>query len=203
MNRTLLDKTKRLMLEFWTNPGSIIRWGKNWSVEPIDSELPWTSWGAIDFLNYRLRKEMVVFEYGSGGSTFFFARRTHRVMSVEDDDVWFRRVGLVLSQRAIDNVDLIFRESTAVPYSSTQYVQSLDSHYDVILIDGHEHRLGVDRMECFRRAEQFVRPGGMIVLDGAWKFPLDITQTRAKDADVFSGVGPGRKWVTRTDIYHY
>ena len=51
----------------------------------MEMELPWFLYGAIDFLQEFLQREMEVFEFGSGGSTLFFARRCARVESVEED----------------------------------------------------------------------------------------------------------------------
>src|SRR3981081_59638 len=42
---------------------------------PLDLELPWFSYAAIDFLEDFLQPHMTVCEYGSGGSTLFFSRR--------------------------------------------------------------------------------------------------------------------------------
>src|SRR5256885_13380082 len=55
---------------------------------PLDLELPWFSYAAIDFLADELTPEMEVCEYGSGGSELFFGGRTHRVFSVEENPKW-------------------------------------------------------------------------------------------------------------------
>jgi len=59
---------------------------------PLDLELPWFSYAAIDFLAERLSPDMQVCEYGSGGSTLFFARRARQVLSIEDNQKWFELV---------------------------------------------------------------------------------------------------------------
>ena len=41
---------------------------------PLDLEVPWFSYAAIDFLETFLQPNMNVCEYGSGGSTVFFRR---------------------------------------------------------------------------------------------------------------------------------
>src|SRR5438876_373724 len=38
---------------------------------PLEFEIPWFSYAAIDFLKGFLHSQMVGFEYGSGGSTLF------------------------------------------------------------------------------------------------------------------------------------
>ena len=55
---------------------------------PIELQLPWFSYSAIDFLKIFLRKTHRVFEFGSGGSTLFFADRCASVESVEEDPSW-------------------------------------------------------------------------------------------------------------------
>ncbi|MEA2488493.1 MAG: hypothetical protein QOH21_285, partial [Acidobacteriota bacterium] len=55
---------------------------------PIADELPWMTFGAIDFLDGYLQPGMRVFEYGSGGSTLFYLRHGASVVSVEHDAEW-------------------------------------------------------------------------------------------------------------------
>src|SRR5215470_9498452 len=59
---------------------------------PLDLEVPWFSYAAIDFLDTFLKPNMTVCEYGSGGSTVFFARRVRSVFSIEDNSKWHELV---------------------------------------------------------------------------------------------------------------
>ena len=72
---------------------------------PADLELPWFAYAAIDFLDGFLQPHMTVCEYGSGGSTLFFARRVKSVFSIEDNAEWFNRISELLRAKAIGNVD--------------------------------------------------------------------------------------------------
>ena len=47
--------------------------------------MPWWSFSAIDFMSKQCRADQDVFEFGSGGSTLFFAKRCKTVTAVEDD----------------------------------------------------------------------------------------------------------------------
>ena len=76
---------------------------------PLDLELPWFSYAAIDFLAEELTPEMEVCEYGSGGSTLFFARRTRRVFSIEDNPKWFELVTDRVRQLGLKNVEVTLR----------------------------------------------------------------------------------------------
>src|SRR4051794_31760851 len=73
---------------------------------PLDLEIPWFSYAAIDFLEKFIRPEMNVCEYGSGGSTMFFAKRTSSVFSIENNEKWFELVSGRLKQKGIANVTL-------------------------------------------------------------------------------------------------
>src|SRR5678816_686272 len=73
---------------------------------PLDLEIPWFSYAAIDFLDDFLRSDMNVCEYGSGGSTLFFAGRVRSVVSIEDNANWHQLVSERLRLRSIQNVRL-------------------------------------------------------------------------------------------------
>src|SRR5207253_3435163 len=73
--------------------------------DPVELELPWFSYAAIDFLQSYLRSEMQVFEFGSGGSTLFFAQQCKSVTSVEDNAHWCEIVAARLARRGIENVN--------------------------------------------------------------------------------------------------
>lgn len=57
-------------------------------------DLPWWAFGAIDHVDAILRRrgrDMVAFEYGSGASTVWLARRCRAVYSVEHESEWAER----------------------------------------------------------------------------------------------------------------
>ena len=68
--KLLHDKSSFLMKSGWYN--SLV------SQKPLDTqghEIPWMNYGIIDFLESRLNNKMTVFEYGSGASTLYFAKK--------------------------------------------------------------------------------------------------------------------------------
>src|SRR3954452_8270654 len=102
MNGTVPQKIGRVISNLVTNPQYISRClahnivnGKS----PLDLEIPWFSYAAIDFLEPWLRPDMTVCEYGSGGSTLFFARRVKSVFSIEDNPKWFELVSQRLKEK--------------------------------------------------------------------------------------------------------
>ena len=143
--------------------------------DPISRGLPWFSWPSIRFLSGWLRPTYSVLEFGGGGSTVFFSARARRVVTIESDPAWQRR----LEGLHLPNVRVIAGHAAhSVP----------DEHYDLVVVDG----LLDDRLDCFHWAENH---GYTIVLDDAWRWP-DLPGER------FTGPGPCRLGITQTLFYN-
>src|SRR6476659_9332203 len=69
---------------------------------------PWFSFAAIDYLKTLVHPQMRVFEYGSGGSTLFWAERTGEVISIEHDEQWFQLMKRELERQGVSNVRYYF-----------------------------------------------------------------------------------------------
>ncbi len=173
---------------------------------PLDLELPWFSYAAIDFLAGFTRPAMTVFEYGSGGSTIFFARRVARVLSVEDNPEWHERVSDRLRQKGLTNARLElceFNFKDPVGFEHSAYLHALpDDPFDIIVVDGSEEWTQV-RPLCFERAESRVKPGGIIVVDDSWRYLALRRNHHARNHRIFQSVGPCRPGVTSTDVFFY
>jgi predicted O-methyltransferase YrrM len=173
---------------------------------PLDLELPWLPYAAIDFLDQFLRPDMTVCEYGSGGSTLFFARRVKSVYSIEDNPKWFELVTGRVKQLGLANVTLKlcpFDFKDPVGFETSDYLNAIpDEQFNVIVVDGSEEWQQV-RQICFAKAESHVRKGGLILVDDSWRYPALRTNNRAQNHRIFQSVGPGRPGVTSTDVYFY
>jgi hypothetical protein len=150
-------------------------------ITPLNRELPWISFAAIRFLQGYIRSYMHVFEYGSGGSTLFFARHAQEVISVEHDKIWGQALMRELSRYRYTNYQircipadsrLTHTEgnlSNPLDYLSSDgciyynYAISItdypENSFDIILIDGRA------RPSCFMLALARVKTGGIIVWD--------------------------------------
>ena len=76
---------------------------------PVDAEgvsLPWVTYSFIDFIKDRITKKHLVFEFGSGNSTLFYAERAKHVVSVEHHQAWYDQIKSVSPK----NAELIFCE---------------------------------------------------------------------------------------------
>jgi len=173
---------------------------------PLDLEIPWFSYSAIDFLKTFLKPQMNVCEYGSGGSTLFFAQRTARVHSIEDNPRWYELVSQRLIEKRVKNVTLQlcpFDFKNPTGFEQSDYLRALpDEKFDVIVVDGSEEWTQV-RPICFEKAQRHIKPGGIIIVDDSWRYPKLRLNNRAETHRVFQSVGPCRPGVTSTDIFFY
>jgi hypothetical protein len=156
-------------------------WVRSQQGSALDAGDPWVTFGARRALERILTPSSQVFEFGTGGSTIFFAQRARQVVAVEHDPGWFELVEAAV--RPYANVELILVEPAPMSpevatldvrhYTSTDeryrgqwfrdYVRTIerfpDGHFDVVLVDGR------CRVESFVHGSRKVRPGGWIVLD--------------------------------------
>ena len=209
MTGTNAQRVGRLLVHLIKQPRYVVPYIQTNFVQPreaLDLDLPWMSYAAIDFLEQFVRPGMSVFEYGSGGSTLFFARRALGVISVEDNRSWFEKVDRRLQERGFKNAELRYRPfhfANPTNFERSDYLNSIPNRkFDVIVVDGTEENVVV-RPQCFHHAENFVATGGIIVLDDSWRYP-GLSQTHhAKEMKVFESVGPARMGVTSTNIFFY
>jgi len=133
--------------------------------------LPWISYDAQRVLARYLTARSEVLEFGSGKSTFWYAKRAGHVVSIEDNEEWFATVSA--ETRALGSVDYRF-----APDPASYVALAPDKPYDLIMIDGSW------RDDCARFAVSHLKPGGIIYLDNSDKGPNmqetgDIPQARA------------------------
>jgi hypothetical protein len=125
--------------------------------EPVDKNfnpLPWLTYSFIDFLSDRLSNEFNVFEFGSGNSTLFFAKKVKDVTSVEHDIEWYNK----LKSKMPGNSNLILSKSDNSEDYITELKQS-NKKFDLIIIDG------IHRVDCCLSASNYLSDKGVIILD--------------------------------------
>ena len=117
---------------------------------PLDLELPWFSYSAIDFLSKYLTSDMQVCEYGSGGSTLFFARRTREVFSIEDNPTWHELVTDRVRQLGLKNVQIRlcpFDFKNPVGFEQSEYLLAHLPNATKRVVDGAAHGMFWERPE--------------------------------------------------------
>jgi len=140
-------------------------------------DTPWWSFPAIDEVERWIANrngDVSAFEYGSGASTVWLARRCRHVVSVEHDVEFARTIASMLKR---DNIALRLIEperNVTSPQAASgrsgyehcdfsAYVDSIadGEGYDLIVIDGRA------RNACLARAPSRLKAGGLIVFDNS------------------------------------
>lgn len=140
----------------------------------ISAELPWMNLEVISWLRTYLKPEMKMFEWGSGGSTFFYSNLVGQVISIEYDEGYYGIVKKQLEEKGRKNVELVLTppqdEGECKSFSPgyvgryfDDYTRTIDQYpersFDVIVVDGRQ------RNECFKKALGKLKPDGIIVFD--------------------------------------
>ncbi len=128
---------------------------------------PWLAPSAVGLLEDAVDQASLVIEFGSGRSTRWLAIRSARVLSVEHDEEWYRRIKLALEADDIHNVDYRFVGAGSVD-ESRLYTAPLGEvapgTVDVVIVDG------LHRAACANAAIDLLRPGGSLVVDDAQRY---------------------------------
>ncbi len=168
-----LERAPRRSFRFWLasqfaihDPAALVRLDTPWWTLPaIDAVERW-----ITARNGDVR----AFEYGSGASTVWLARRCREVVTVEHDAGFAKYVAPLIAR---DNIRLkLVEPATNVTAPATgsgrrgyehadfsAYVDAIAGGgvYDLVIIDGRA------RAACLARAREFLAPDGLIVFDNS------------------------------------
>jgi hypothetical protein len=212
MDNSYLQKGSSLALSLLRSPSQIwpyLCYNPFWRRQPVDVGLPWISFGALKFLNTFLRPEHEVFEYGGGGSTLYFARRTNRVLTLENHPEWHKILTAALAQKQLHNAQCVYQPVSGDEpglFRNDAFFQRIrEQLWDVVLIDCYcgysTTRYGLLRPYAFKLALNQVKRGGIIVLDDSWMYrELLASRTGWRITD-FVGAGPCRYGVTSTAVF--
>jgi len=178
--------------------------------EMSQQDLAWWTFDAMAWIEnfLKTRQDASVFEYGSGASTLWLARRARHVVSIEDDAGFFTRV----SKMKPDNVTYSLHRADEIfdpdfesgrhdlrGKSFRTYVRAVDEtndFFDLIVIDGRCRR------QCMERAVAHLKPGGAILLDNTdMQRYRDIAPAQSLKKIVTRGLTPSLPYPTETTIY--
>lgn len=148
---------------------------------------PFYTPSAIRFLKNTIKPDFRIFEWGSGVSSIWYAKRCNEIFVVEHDPFWIKKVKSLLIDNKLAKCELIL-----IDISSVEYCESIaafdDGYFDLVAVDGR------NRVECIKNACSKVKKGGYILLDDShrtkylevnhvlkdwdkWKFDFGILQT--------------------------
>jgi hypothetical protein len=160
---------------------------------PVDGSggpLPWFTYPAIEYLQQLDLSTRSIFEWGTGYSSLFFAKRAKEVISVESDKLWFDQIDKI----KLSNNHLFFRDDL------NEYVSIISSFkkaFDIIIIDGKE------REKCSEVSNYYIKDDGLIILDNSDRHP-DIAK-KFRDLDYLQidmhGFGPVNDYTWTTSFF--
>jgi tRNA A58 N-methylase Trm61 len=153
------------------------------SVDRNGSPIPWLSYPFIEFISGRLNKEMNIFEFGSGNSTFFYSDRVKHVTTIEHNKEWFEKI----SSEKTGNVELLY-----VPLDiDGKYCRSAanrNEKYDVIIVDAE------DRVNCVFNSLGSLTDSGVMILDDSerdeYKEAIEFMKNNSYSRLDFWGIAP-------------
>jgi hypothetical protein len=202
-----LTKSVAVARQMVANPREAMRWFANRlsGKSPLELRQPWLTYAAIDFLRSRIHPGMRVLEWGAGGSTLFFALAACVITSVETDKRWFELVRSHLIRSSLSAaVDLrLVPLAALLDGDFAAYLGcACEADWDVVLVDGSESQVPT-RMRCLSAALGHIRPGGLLILDDAWRSAYSSAPglLREYTRHQFLGLGPARLPVGKTDVY--
>ncbi len=177
----------------------------------FDKKIPWIVFFSMPFLKKVIKKSSIIFEYGTGGSTLFFAKRGNKIISVEHDNLWFNKLNDYLNNKRYSNIELNYLSPSKTTdlidsdpsnpdlyvssspifngYSFLEYASFIDTfpneYFDFILIDGRA------RPSCLKHSVSKVKKGGYIILDDADReYYLSNTKHLIQDFSKIDFPGP-------------
>jgi len=178
---SFLRSSFQIMSHIFSDYGWINSWKRGRSVDAQGEPIPWFTYPAIDFIKQLDLRNLSVFEYGSGYSTLFWAKRTKRVLSVETEKEWAEEI----SALAPPNAELIFTNRAIEAYANQILERGI---FDIIVIDG----TGDSRLRCCRIAPKHLASGGFIVLDNSdlWLESAAVLRNADLIQADFTGLAP-------------
>lgn len=159
-------------------------------IDKNNQPIPWYTYPALDYLRQLDMRDKVVFEFGSGNSTLFWASVAHKVIAVESDNAWYGLIKLKLPS----NCELIFESDL------TKYVNAIEipsCKFDIIIVDGEERFLAA------QKAPGYLKKGGLIILDNADWYPESAAFLRKQgfiEVDM-TGFGPINDYTWTTSFF--
>jgi hypothetical protein len=215
----------------WKNVYNVFKYAWPWyslstgKVSSIETKIPWLCFSAIDHISKFIRPDMNVFEYGSGGSTLFWASRVKQVVSVEHDEKWQSQMQHEFIKQDAANVKYILapaepdesyeRKSAGDPYSYISgdpgyvgkkfeaYVKQIDiypnQYFDFIIIDGRA------RPSCVLHSLAKLTLNGFVVLDNTerdyYRKAINLMNNQKWKMWKFSGPVPYSPSFSETTVF--
>ncbi|HEY0669753.1 MAG TPA: FkbM family methyltransferase [Sphingobacteriaceae bacterium] len=165
---------------------------------PVDQNndpIPWVTYSFIDFIKTRIQNTHTIFEFGSGNSTFFYAKHAHKVVSVEHDKAWFDKI---VKQKP-GNSEMIFCK-LADGGDYCRVPQTRQEKFHIIIVDGR------DRVNCCKQCLPALTDDGVVVLDDSerpqYMNGIKFLEQNGFKELRFTGISPGSFIYKATSVFY-
>ncbi|GAK99342.1 hypothetical protein JCM19314_3387 [Nonlabens ulvanivorans] len=159
------------------------------SIDENESQIPWFTYPAIEYLKQLDLKNKLMLEWGgTGSSSAFFAKRVKGLYSIEHNEEWYKEV---LSQE-IPNHNLFLADSNYITIAD-----DFNKLFDIICIDG------IKRNACVKKSLSIMNKGGLIILDNSDRSP-ELGSFLRKEGFLqvdFHGFGPINEYTWTTSLF--
>jgi hypothetical protein len=176
----------------------------------VELDVPWWTYSSIEEINKLISKDnnLEAFEYGSGASTIWLAKRGVKITAIEHDFAWHEKLKSLSGE--YKNIELNYVPSLLSSnvngiYSTkhkgfdfSNYVNSIHNYkqkFDIISIDGR------CRVACFFEALKHLKTDGFIIFDNSNRQRYDLALNNQKvNVQRFTGKVPGSPFNSETSI---
>jgi hypothetical protein len=165
---------------------------KQWKcIDSFDNKIPWYTYPAIEYLNNMDFSQKIIFEYGSGNSSSYWAKKAKKVFSIEHDKDWYEIIKSNLSEN--QSIELSFSENDYL-----EAISKVSEKIDVIIIDG------IIREKCAKLVESYLSNDGIVILDNS-DWYKETSRYLRDELDLievdFHGFGPINDYTWTTSIF--
>jgi hypothetical protein len=169
---------------------------RDWSsVDESGQPIPWYTYPATEFLSHLDLSQFKVFEYGSGNSTLWWSKRAKKVMSVENDESWHKKIKDSLKTQNV---------TCHLEKDRQKYFSMASNDFDIFVIDGKYRQQCLEQVVNLKKISTAAGVGLMLILDNADWYPKSVRFVQEKLGWIqtdFHGFGPINSYTWTTSIF--
>ncbi len=162
--------------------------------------LPWMTYPFIDYLSLKLNNQQVIFEYGCGSSTLFFASRVSKVVALESNKLWYDIIKQKLLDANISNVELIYFDNALQDNNYELFASQYKEKFDLVIVDS------LKRFACATNSINAIKTNGAIILDDSerknYRKIFDFFLSNNFIQKDFHGIAPGGLRIKNSTIFY-
>lgn len=140
------------------------------SVDKNGNPIPWNTYSFLSFIEPRLKPEFNLFEYGSGNSTIWYAKKVNSITAVEHNKEWYEKVKQMLPK----NAEVILSSETE-PEIYSREITKMESKFHIIIVDG------IFRNESLASSLEYLTDDGVVVFDDSEREEYNVSFNLLKE----------------------